>query len=51
MKKYIWLYILFILIWMAPLFLEVGSLIRFALEELRVLLVGILIGLYLGKGG
>ena len=38
--------LIFVVIWELPLFYPVGSLVRYALEELRVLVTGI----YLGAG-
>jgi len=36
--------LLFGAMWMVPLFFDLGSLIRYAFEELRVLVVGVLLG-------
>jgi len=38
----------FIAVWMLPLFFPVGSLIRYAFEEMRVLITGIIIGVFIG---
>jgi len=43
-NKEIILLAVFVLIWMIPLFFPVASLIRYAFEELRVLVTGIMIG-------
>jgi len=40
--------VLFIAVWMSPLFLEPASLYRYALEEFRVLVVGLVVGYLLG---
>jgi len=40
-------FILFCLCWELPLFLSPNTLVRWAFEELRVLLVGTLLALYL----
>jgi len=41
--------IAFIVAWMIPLFFPLGSLVRYAFEELRVLVTGIYIGLFIMK--
>jgi len=49
--KNVWhiLTIVFIIAWMIPLFFPVGSLFRYAFEELRVLVTGIYIGFFMVK--
>jgi len=41
--------LLFIITWMIPLFFPIGSLFRYAFEELRVLITGIYIGFFIVK--
>ena len=43
------LFMFFIVAWMIPLFFPIGSLVRYAFEELRVLITGIYIGYFILK--
>ena len=43
------LMIFIIIVWSIPLFLPVGTLERYALEEIRVVIVFTTVGYYLGK--
>ena len=43
------LMIFIVIVWSLPLFLPVGTLERYALEEVRIVIVFITVGYYLGK--
>jgi len=43
------LMIFIVIVWSIPLFLPVGTLERYALEEIRVVIVFTTVGYYLGK--
>lgn len=43
------LMILIVIVWSIPLFLPVGTLERYALEEVRIVIVFTTVGYYLGK--
>ena len=43
------LMILIVIVWSIPLFLPVGTLERYALEEIRVVIVFTTVGYYLGR--
>jgi len=44
LKRVIMLFSIFCLFWLSPLLLPVATLYRYALEEIRVLAVGLIIG-------
>jgi len=43
-RKSLYILSFFVTVWMVPLFFPVASLVRYAFEELRVLVTGILVG-------
>jgi len=45
----LWYISIFLIVWLLPLLMEQGTLIRYALEEFRVLITGLIVGYYLGK--
>ena len=48
-NRTLWYTGIFLVVWLLPLLLEPGTLIRYALEEIRVMITGLIIGYYLGR--